>query len=124
MLTTQEAINILLSFDLQDSAICTRVPFSVEVNAVFIVDLNKLKSPKDILCDDMGVWNWGGSTKRWISVDKHGFVTFLKNKPESVSSNIYRVWKRYYALKSSPDVKRMIIVLEGMSIPMCMCMYQ
>jgi hypothetical protein len=78
MLTTQEAINVLLSFGLEKSSICARVPFAVEINSAFIVDLNKLNSPRDILCDDMGVWSWGGSTKRWIHVDKHGFVTFLK----------------------------------------------
>lgn len=113
--TTQDAINILLSFDLQESSICTRVPFSVEVNAAFVVDLNKLNSPKDILCDDMGVWSWGGSTKRWVSVNKYGFVTFLKSMPEDSPSDntCYRVWKRYYALKASPDVKKMILLLEG-----------
>lgn len=118
MLTTQEAINILLCFDLQEESICTRVPFSVEINAAFVVDLNKLSSPKDIVCDDMGVWNWGGSTKRWIIVDEKGFVTFLKSKPEDQSKfcsgdSCYRIWKRYYALKASPDVKKMIILLEG-----------
>ena len=35
------------------------IPFSVEMNAVFVVDLNKLTSPNDVLCDDMGVWTWG-----------------------------------------------------------------
>lgn len=81
MLTTQEAINVLLSFGLEESSICSRVPFGVEINSAFVVDLNKLNSTRDILCDDMGVWTWGGSTKRWINVDKRGFVTFLKEKP-------------------------------------------
>ena len=73
MLTTQEAINVLLSFGLEESFICSRVPFGVEINSAFVVDLNKLTSPRDILCDDMGVWNWGGSMKRWIHVNKRGF---------------------------------------------------
>ena len=77
MLTTQEAISVLLNSELE-SLICTKVPFAVEVNAVFIVDLNKLASPNDVVCDDMGVRTWGGSSKRWISVDEEGFVTFLK----------------------------------------------
>lgn len=115
MFTTQEVINVLLNSGLQENSICTRVPFSVEINSAFIVDLNKLNSPRDILCDDMGVWSWGGSTKRWITVYNYGFVTFLKNKPANVDSEntCYHVWKRYHYLKSSPDVKRMIILLGG-----------
>ena len=59
----------------------------------------------------MGVWKWGGSRKRWILVDEEGFVSFLKDK--EASKNCYLVWKQYYSLKVSPDVKRLILVLEG-----------
>ena len=110
LLTTQECVTVLLNSKLRDSSICSKVPFSVEINAVFVVDLNKLSSPNDITCDDMGVWKWGGSRKRWLSVDNEGFVSFLEKKDED---DCYLVWKRYYSLKASPDVKRMIIVVEG-----------
>ena len=114
MLTTQEAMSVLLNSELEESLICTKVPFAVKVNAVFVVDLNKLASPNDVLCDDMGVWTWGGSSKRWISVDEEGFVTFLKKcQTDENDESCYLVWKRYYFLKFSPDVKRMIIILEG-----------
>jgi hypothetical protein len=112
--STQEAMSVLFSSELKKSSICTKVPFSVEINAVFVVDENKLASPKDVLCDDMGVWSWGGSSKRWISVDEEGFVTFLKkDQADEKDESCYHVWKRYYFLKSSPDVRRMIIILEG-----------
>ncbi len=42
MVSTQEAVNVLLSSELSDSQICTRVPFNVVVNALFVVDLNQL----------------------------------------------------------------------------------
>ena len=113
LLTTQDAVFALLSSDLEKSSICTRVPFSVEINAAFIVDLNKFDTPKDVLCDDMGAWIWGGSNKRWISVDSNGFVTFLKPKDDTSEENCFHVWKRYYSLKASPDVKKMILLLEG-----------
>lgn len=110
LLTTEECVTILLNSELSNSLICGKVPFSVETNAVFVVDLNKLTSPNDITCDNMGVWKWGGSRKRWLSVDDEGFVSFLeKNEDE----DCYLVWKRYFSLKASPDVKRMIIVLQG-----------
>lgn len=102
---------MLLNSELYNSSICSKVPFSVEMNAVFVVDLNKLTSPNDITCDDMGVWKWGGSRKRWLSVDDEGFVSFFEKKENE--EDCYLVWKRYYSLKASPDVKQMIIVLEG-----------
>ena len=49
MFSTQD---VLLSSELSDSQICTRVPFSVEVNALFVVDLNQLSSPNDVICDE------------------------------------------------------------------------
>lgn len=93
MLTTQEAMSMLLNSELEESLICTTVPLSVEVNTVFVVDLNKLASLNDVLCDDMGAWTWGGSSKRWISVDEEGFVTFLKKcQTDENDESCYLVW--------------------------------
>ena len=115
MLSIQDVVGVLLSSKLEDSSICSLVPFSVEVNAVFVIDLNKLSSPNDVACDDMGVWTWGGSKKRWVSVEDDEFVVFLKESDQpGTDTSHYLVWKRYYFLKSSPDVKKMIIILEDM----------
>ena len=64
-------------FQPEGFVICSRVPFAVEINASFIVDLKRLSSPNDITCDDMGVWKWGGSRKHWILVDE-GFCIISK----------------------------------------------
>jgi len=45
---------MLLFSGLTEESICSRPPVSVDINAVFVVDLNKLSSPKDVVCDDMG----------------------------------------------------------------------
>ena len=115
LLTTQDLMNILLDSDLKPESICTQVPFSINVNAAFVVDLSRLKSPKDILCDDMGTWTWNGSFRKWCSITEHGFVKLLgRNLPTNDQpSNTYRVWKRYYYLKGSPDVRKMVVLLEG-----------
>ena len=55
LLTTQECATVLLNSNLKDLFIYSRVPFAVEMNATFVVDLNRLSSPSDITCDDMGV---------------------------------------------------------------------
>lgn len=91
--------------------LCQHVPFGVNVNSSFIVDMNRLYNPRDILCDDMGVWKWNGSYRSWISVDEHGEVQIVgKNLAGSPSRMQYRIWKHS---KSSPDVKKMVVLLEG-----------
>ena len=105
-------MNVLLDSDLKLESVCTEVPFAVSTSAVFVVDLS---SAKDILCDDMGAWKWSGSFRRWYSVSNQGFVKLLgKNEPEGgLLSDTYHVWKRYYCLQASPDVKKMVVILEG-----------
>lgn len=105
-LTTQEAFDVLLDSDLSQDAICTKVPFSVSQNGIFVVDLNKLESINDVLCDDMGVWTANGSLKRWCSISVHGFVKLLEKgiSSQELDTNSFHIWKRYYYLKSSPDV--------------------
>ena len=90
---------------------------SVNCNAVFLVDMSALESSRDISCDDMGSWKWGGSYRKWLSIDDMGDVSVLgKCKPTSPDPNqcYYRIWKRYYENKSRPDVKKIIVTIEGM----------
>ena len=50
-----------------------------------------------------------------MSVEYDGFMSFLKESDLAGKdrSHHYLVWKRYYSFKSSPDVKKMITLLEG-----------
>ena len=113
-MSTAQCVNMLLDPELQRNIVCEHVPFGVNCNSSFTTDMNCLSDPKDILCDDMGTWKWKGSYHSWLSVDEHGFVTALgKDIPDSPSSMHYRIWKRYYCNKSSPDVKKMVVFLEG-----------
>ena len=97
-----QLLSVLICFLTQNcSKMCEHVPFGVNCNSSFIIDMNCLSNPKDILCDDMGTWKWKGSYCSWLSVDEHGFVTALeKDIPDSPSSMHYRIWKRYYCNKS------------------------
>ena len=53
-----------------------------------VIDLNKLSSPNDVMCDDMSVWNREEAKKIWVSVNDDGDVPFLKesNLPGSDAS--------------------------------------
>lgn len=110
-LRSPEYFNILLDPELSTKDICSRVPFSVHCNAVFIVNLNRLNDPKDVLVDDMGVWQWKGSYRVWASVDDGEVVVAGKDRPQS--KHIYQLWQRYYENRSSPDVKKYVALLQG-----------
>ena len=108
-------MNVLLDSDLKNESVCTEVPFAVHVNTVFIVDLSKLNSAKDVLCDDMGTWTWNRSFRRWCTVTSDGTTRILGKRihPIEIPPAAYQVWKRYYYLKGSPDVKKMVVFLQG-----------
>ena len=113
-------MDILLDPELSPDLVCTRMPFDVDCNSVFVIDMSKLSSPKDIACDDMGVWKWNGSYRRWLSVDEKGIISILgKTLAEIPYDPYYQIWKRYYENKSSQDLKKMTITLEGKTSTVC-----
>ena len=115
--STRKCFSSLLNSNLDNSKVCIIVPFSVDINSVFIVDLNQLGSNKDIFCDDMGVWQWSGSYRKWCKTNEKGDVAILEGKSDAEDSQFcYCIWKRYYCLKSNPDIKRMVVMMEGMLV--------
>ena len=107
---------------LTSDVICKRLPIAIDQNSVFLVDMSKLAHPKDIVCDDMGSWKWGGSYRIWLEVDDTGSVKVLgKEPPEQGKSNLpaFRIWKRYYTSKSSPDLKKLVATVEGICCMLC-----
>ena len=70
-------MNVLLDCDLKSDLICAQVPFSVSINFVFVVNLSKLDTPKDTLCDDMGTWTWNSSFRKWYSITEDGYIKQL-----------------------------------------------
>jgi len=105
---------VLLDPELTSGSVCSRVPFDVNCNSVFIVDMAKLASPKDVLCDDMGAWLWKGSYRHYLSVDETGHIERIGNKlTETPETPYYRIWKRYYQNKSSKDLDKMVFTMEG-----------
>ena len=108
--STAEIMNILLDPDLESSYLCTSQPVAVEKNCLFIVDLRHMKNSKD-LCDDMGSWVCNGVCSGWVSIDEDGTVDNLGKKPKCCDA--YRFRKKYYRLKASPDLHKMVVYIEG-----------
>ena len=121
-LTTSDIVEMLLDPDLDRNLVVTTQPVGVECNAIFIVDLKFLKHTKDITCDELGSWKNSGCHNTWVIVDAHGIAeTCGKVKPDSVGEGRvpYKVCKKYYVNKASPDFRRMIVFLEGACTCMC-----
>ena len=113
-LDTQEIVNAILDPDLVESRICSMQPVDVENNVVFVLDLSKLASFKDIYCDDMGSWKHNGVYHAWIDVDESEFVSVLgKERPDSHSASVYSITKKYYVNKSASDLKKTVALLTG-----------
>ena len=115
-MSTTEIIETLLDPDLDRNVVATTQPVGVENNAIFIVDLKYLKHTKDIMCDELGSWRNNGCPSIWVIVDAHGIAeTRGKVKPSIAGDGSvpYKVCKRYYVNKASPDFRQMIVFLEG-----------
>ena len=102
---------MLLDPQLAKDHICSMVPFSVNCSSIFVVDLSNIRSVRDILVDDMGVWQWKGSYRVWCSVEDSEVVNAGRNRPNS--EHAYQIWQRYYVNKTSPDVKKYVVLLYG-----------
>ena len=67
--SVENIIKLLLHPDLKHSRfITTKVPTMISNSVSFIVNLNCLKAPEDVLSDDMGVWKNNGTDKTYVDV--------------------------------------------------------
>ena len=75
-ITTEEAVDILLSSDIPSSKVSRDVPTSISKNLLFVVHLEAphVKTVKNLLADDMGAWH-GTGTKTFF------FKQASKKKP-------------------------------------------
>ena len=113
-LDTQDIAEILLEPSMDEKKLCTMQPLNVGHNTVFVVDLSKLESSKDILCDDMGSWKHNGTFLTWLEVDENGFTkTYGRSKPGNCDNNVYHLTKKYFFHKTSKDLKKVVAFISG-----------
>ena len=84
--STRKCFSALLNSNLDISKVCTIVPLSVDINSLFIADLNLLGSYKDIFCDDMGVWQLSGSYRKWCKTNVKEYVASLEGNSDAEDS--------------------------------------
>ena len=89
----EQLLKILLNSNLQSSnVLCGKVPTSVSSSVVFVVDVNKLDDPNDLLCDNMGVWRNNG-------VDSIRYLVSLSNGQVSTMEKSFSSDEAAYTLK-------------------------
>lgn len=74
---TEMAAQIILN-EAEEDMLCSMQPICVDKNALFVVDLEKLKDPKDITCDDMGSWRSNGTHPVYLTKGVSGSTISLK----------------------------------------------
>ena len=72
----------------------------IENHVVFVVDLGKLETTKDLYAD-MGSWKHNGVHHSWVEVDDLGFVTSHGKLKPSSPPYVYRLTKKYFTQPSS-----------------------
>ena len=113
-LSTTTIVETLLDPELDPDLVCKTQPIAVERNLAFIVDLKHLNHPKDLLCDELGSWKCNGCRSTWVVVNDEGVADICgKEKPLNVDGSAYRVTRKYYINKGSPDFHRMVVFMEG-----------
>ena len=72
---------------------------------------------------DMEIWMWSSHLNtQHVQISVHAIVIDAhvradicgKNKPSNVDGSLYRVTKKYYLNKGSPDFHRLVMTMEGM----------
>ena len=121
-LDTLEMADILLDPNMMEGRICSIPPVNIEHNVIFVVDLSKLKNIRDIFCDDMGSWKYNGIFKTWIQSDDNGLVHCGKKKPSDVGV-YYFITKKYFVHKTSQDLKKIVMMIAGLSNFPCISNY-
>ena len=95
--------------------LCSKVPTSVSSNVVFVVDVNKLDDPNDLLCDDMGVWrNNGVDNVCYLISLSNGQISTIEKRFFS-DETAYTLKHVYHVHGINAGLKKLTVYIYGMS---------
>lgn len=84
-------------------------PIHVENNVCFIVDLDELQDPEDLLCDDLGSWEQSKTAKKkYILTWRDGLVTKISKLPEHQEDG-HCVYRKTFINKSDSTLCKTIV---------------
>ena len=93
---------------------CTTVPSNVSHNVCFLVNTALLKSRNDWKSDDMGSWKNNGVQYYHMVMREGSLFPVDENSAES-EDHVYILKRIYYKNKSSPDLRKIVSFLEGIT---------
>ena len=86
-------------------------PVRVENNVCFLVDLDKLQEPEDILSDDLGSWNQSKTAVKKYQLKttgKNDFVTKITKQADYAEGG-HSVFRRTFVNKSDASLRKTIV---------------
>ena len=84
-------------------------PVCIENNACFLVDLDQLNEPEDLLSDDLGSWNQSKTAmKKYLLAWNGGLVTKITKVPEHREDG-HCVCRRTFINKSDNSLRKTIV---------------
>ena len=95
--------------------VCTKVPTFIQESVSFIVNLDSLENPDDVLADDLGAWKHNGvdTCHVHISFSRQRVKKVEKCKPGMSSASSYLV-KRVYRIHGTDEtLKKLTAYVYG-----------
>ena len=112
--SAKEIVTIILGrYD--NEVLFTSAPINVSYNVTFLLDTRKLCKPNDHRCHDMGAWWNIGVRKKalFVKFDRRNDIATVDLSADSERHNLHPLERSYHKNKSSEDVKKTILKLEG-----------
>ena len=106
-----EVLELLLNAPKTHRSIITSSnPVGVQNNVTFIVDLDSLGDPKDLLSDDLGAWEQTKTRSKWhlLKFKTNGEVCDV-TKVEDKLDDSYQVCRRPYIDKSDRSLRKTVV---------------
>ena len=102
---------IMNSPTLHQKLICSTHPRAVEKTVSFLVDLDELKHPQDLLSDDVGSWNQTNASKKKYLVTRYdnGTVCNIQFCKTDGSDDIIEVHRRSFVNCSDDTFHKLIV---------------
>lgn len=92
---------------------CSAVPRNISHNVCFMVDVDSLKSSNDWKSDDMGVWKNNGVQYFRMGMENDAVFQIDEDDVLEDGINHYIIKRTYYKNKSSPDLRKIVSILQG-----------
>ena len=104
---TKSLLNDLLSKDKSSPQVCQRMPLGVTQSLVFLLNLEKFSSEKDILCDGNGIWAQTSTKVKYFK--RIGTEYNLSNEQCYGDSAFIKTKRLSYKHSTSQDFHRVIL---------------